>query len=173
MTPWTIACQAPLSIGFPRQEYWSGLPCPPPVDLLTQGLNPCLLLGRQILYHWAIWETHPSLIHAKDTRIIDNTMEHTRQIHKTTIQHTQHTEQENCNTKLPSCHRRPDSSVIPKVATCRWTQCVLFWACIYSIQEPQIHPQLCVPPGEGSEEGCNNGSKRVWTVLDILLTGRW
>ena len=29
-TPWTIACQAPLSMGFSRPEYWSGLPCPPP-----------------------------------------------------------------------------------------------------------------------------------------------
>ena len=33
VTPWTIACQAPLSMGFPRQEYWSGLPCSPPGDL--------------------------------------------------------------------------------------------------------------------------------------------
>ena len=32
-TPWTVAHQAPLSIGFSRQEYWSGLPCPPPVNL--------------------------------------------------------------------------------------------------------------------------------------------
>ena len=31
--PWTITCQAPLSMGFSRQEYWSGLPCPPPGDL--------------------------------------------------------------------------------------------------------------------------------------------
>ena len=29
-TPWTVAPQAPLSMGFSRQEYWSGLPCPPP-----------------------------------------------------------------------------------------------------------------------------------------------
>ena len=28
VTPWTVACQAPLSMGFSRQEYWSGLPCP-------------------------------------------------------------------------------------------------------------------------------------------------
>ena len=31
-TPWTVAHQAPLSLGFPRQEYWSWLPCPPPGD---------------------------------------------------------------------------------------------------------------------------------------------
>ena len=32
-TPWAIACQAPLSMGFSRQEYCSGLPCPPPGNL--------------------------------------------------------------------------------------------------------------------------------------------
>ena len=32
-TPWTVACQAPLSMGFSGQEYWSGLPCSPPGDL--------------------------------------------------------------------------------------------------------------------------------------------
>ena len=40
MTPWTIACQAPLSMGFSRQEYWSGLPCPPPGDLPNPGIEP-------------------------------------------------------------------------------------------------------------------------------------
>ena len=33
MTPWSAACQAPLSMEFSRQEYWNGLPCPPPGDL--------------------------------------------------------------------------------------------------------------------------------------------
>ena len=37
VTPWTIACQTPLSIGFSRQEYWSGLPCPPPGALPNPG----------------------------------------------------------------------------------------------------------------------------------------
>ena len=35
--------KSPLSMGFSRQEYWSGLPCPPPGIFLTQGSNPCLL----------------------------------------------------------------------------------------------------------------------------------
>ena len=39
-TPWTVARQAPLSTGFPRQEYWSGLPCPPPGDLPDPGIEP-------------------------------------------------------------------------------------------------------------------------------------
>ena len=40
MTPWTVAHQAPLYMGFSRQEYWSGLPCPPPEDLLNSGIKP-------------------------------------------------------------------------------------------------------------------------------------
>ena len=39
-TLWTIACQAPLCMGFSRQEYWSGLPCPPLGDLLGPGIEP-------------------------------------------------------------------------------------------------------------------------------------
>ena len=38
-TIWTVAYQAPLSMGFSRQEYWSGLPCPPP-DLPEPGIKP-------------------------------------------------------------------------------------------------------------------------------------
>ena len=39
-TLWTVACQVPLSIGFSRQEYWSGLPCPSPGYLLNPGIKP-------------------------------------------------------------------------------------------------------------------------------------
>ena len=39
-TLWTVACQAPLSMGFSRQEYWSGLPSPPPGDLPNPGIEP-------------------------------------------------------------------------------------------------------------------------------------
>ena len=39
-TPWTVACQTPLSTGLPRQEYWSGLLCPPPEDLPHLGMEP-------------------------------------------------------------------------------------------------------------------------------------
>ena len=38
--PWIVACQAPLSMAFPRQEYWSGLPFPPPGDLPNPGSKP-------------------------------------------------------------------------------------------------------------------------------------
>ena len=39
-TPWTAAYQVPLSMGFPRQEYWSGLPSPPPEDLPDPAIKP-------------------------------------------------------------------------------------------------------------------------------------
>ena len=39
VTPWIIACQAPLSMGFPWQEYWSGLPVPSPGDLPDSGVK--------------------------------------------------------------------------------------------------------------------------------------
>ena len=48
VTPWTTDRQAPLSMGFYQQEYWSGLPSLSPWDHLIQGSNPCLLY----LVHW-------------------------------------------------------------------------------------------------------------------------
>ena len=39
-TPWTVACQAPPSMDFSRQEYWNGLPCSPPRDLPNTGTKP-------------------------------------------------------------------------------------------------------------------------------------
>ena len=50
-TPWTVSCQAPLFMGFFRQEYWNGLPYTSSGDLLTQGSNPGVLHCRWILYH--------------------------------------------------------------------------------------------------------------------------
>ena len=44
-TLWTVACQAPLSMWFSRQEYWSGLPCPPPGDLPDPGIEPASLMS--------------------------------------------------------------------------------------------------------------------------------
>ena len=40
VTPWPVACQAPLSMGFPRHEYWNGLQFLPPGDLPNQGTEP-------------------------------------------------------------------------------------------------------------------------------------
>ena len=45
VTLWTVAQQAPLSMGFSRQEYWSGLPCPPPRGLPDPGIEPGSLMS--------------------------------------------------------------------------------------------------------------------------------
>ena len=56
-TPWTIALQTPLSMGFSRQEYWSGLPCPAPGDLPNTGIKPTFpMIPALIPYHRATWE---------------------------------------------------------------------------------------------------------------------
>ena len=47
-TLWTLACQALLSMGFSRQEYWSGLPCPPLGDLLHPGIEPRSLMAPEL-----------------------------------------------------------------------------------------------------------------------------
>ena len=48
VTSWTVACQAPLSMRFPRQEDWSGLPFPFPGDLPDSGIEP----GSLVSLHW-------------------------------------------------------------------------------------------------------------------------
>ena len=45
VTPWTVISQAPLSMGFSRQQYWSGMPCPPPGDLSNLGIKPASLMS--------------------------------------------------------------------------------------------------------------------------------
>ena len=53
-TPWTVVREAPLSMGFPRQESWSGLPFPSPGDLPHPGIEPRSIVsctGRPVLYH--------------------------------------------------------------------------------------------------------------------------
>ena len=64
-TLWTLAYQAPLSMGFSRQEYWSGLQCPPPRDLPDPWMEPMShisCIGRQVLYHYFHMESPSSPI---------------------------------------------------------------------------------------------------------------
>ena len=48
MTPWALACQAPLSMGFPRQEQWSGFPFPSPRTLPYSGIKPASLASPEM-----------------------------------------------------------------------------------------------------------------------------
>ena len=56
----SIAHQAPLSMGFSRQDYWSGLPCPPPGDLPNPGMEPASLMSPALAGEFfttsATWE---------------------------------------------------------------------------------------------------------------------
>ena len=49
VTLWTVACQAPLSMGFSRQEYWNGLPFPPPGDLPDTGVKPVSVMSLALI----------------------------------------------------------------------------------------------------------------------------
>ena len=81
-TPWTIALQAPLSMGFSRQEYWSGLPFPSPRDLLNPGIKPrspalqadSLQLSYKGSHHgdsWAVSISSLLIVKVKDTSIFE------------------------------------------------------------------------------------------------------
>ena len=67
LTAWTVAHQAPRSLGFSRQEYWSGLPCPPPGNLPDPGIKPaslmCPALADRFFITISIWELLVTLIH--------------------------------------------------------------------------------------------------------------
>ena len=55
VTPRTVAHQTPLSMEFPRQEYWNGFPCPPPGDLPDPGtelVSSALQADSLLLSHW-------------------------------------------------------------------------------------------------------------------------
>ena len=56
--PWTVACEAPLSMGFSRQEYKSGLPFPSPGDLPDPKIKLVSYISRQAFHPSATWEAH-------------------------------------------------------------------------------------------------------------------
>ena len=68
---WTATCQAPLSMAFSRQEYWSGLPCPPSVDLPDPCIEPvspmALALAVRYFTTTATWEAHIHVYSCQNT----------------------------------------------------------------------------------------------------------
>ena len=65
-TPWTVACQAPLSMGYSRQEYWSGFPFPPPGDLSDAGIKPVSPVAPALADRFFITELSMQLNHAPE-----------------------------------------------------------------------------------------------------------
>ena len=69
---WTAAHQAPLSMGFSRQEDWSKLPCPPPWDLLNPGIEPLsLTLAGMFFTTSSTWEAPPGACFYSFQRTLD------------------------------------------------------------------------------------------------------
>ena len=66
VTPCSVACQAPVSMGFPRQEYWSGLPFLPPGDRPNPGIEPTCLISPALAGGFSIahatWEASISYL---------------------------------------------------------------------------------------------------------------
>ena len=89
-TLWAVAHQAPPSMGFSRQEYWSGLPCPPPGDLPNPGIEPMSLMSPALASGFfttsATWEAHShiycSIIYNRQE--VDTTWVHQWTYHGTT-----------------------------------------------------------------------------------------
>ena len=75
-TLWTVACLA-LSMGFSRQEYWTGLPCPPLEIFPTQGSNPSLI-SFALASRFFTWEA-PTYIH-KSTQMLIYEYDHSKQV---------------------------------------------------------------------------------------------
>ena len=73
-TLWTVARQAPLSMRFFRQEYWSGLPFPPPGDLPNPGIKRTSLASpayRWILYYWATGEAPQGTLNGYNVPVLE------------------------------------------------------------------------------------------------------
>ena len=67
VTLWAVALQAPLSVGFSRQEYQSGLPYPSPGDLLDPGIEPALLH-----LHWQAGSSGPTWDLCRNPDLVSN-----------------------------------------------------------------------------------------------------
>ena len=74
-TPWTAASQAPPSMGFSRQEYWSGLPLPSPGDLPDPGIEPGFPALASGFFTTEPPEA-PTSFHLKDVLLIRGSLEH-------------------------------------------------------------------------------------------------
>ena len=71
VTPWTAVCQAPLSLGFSRQEYWIGLPFPSPGDLPNLGIEPTFPTSPALAGERATKDTHTHTHTHKNTEDIE------------------------------------------------------------------------------------------------------
>ena len=75
-TPWTVACQASLSMVFSRQEYWSRFPCPPPEDFPNPGTEPASLTSPALAGGFftasTTWEAQGEIYSHQNNKIVFN-----------------------------------------------------------------------------------------------------
>ena len=90
MTLLTVACQAPLSMGFSRQEYWSGLLCPPPGHLHYPGFKPASLASPALAGRFFTTSTTCKAWMCSHTDIFAYSLKHVLPLMHTQITHTSH-----------------------------------------------------------------------------------
>ena len=92
VTPWTAARQAPLSMRFPSQEYWSGFPCPPSGDLPNPGIGPrSPTLQADSWSHLGIYELSTTTVRASTPPGTTHTQAHTHTHMRTHVHTCTHT----------------------------------------------------------------------------------
>ena len=118
MNPWTVACQAPLSTRFPRQEYWNGLLCSPPGDLPDPGIEPASLLSSalasRIFITSSTWEAH-QLSSVQFSRLVvsDSLRPHESQHARPPCPSPTPGVHSDSRPSSPWCHLAISSSVVP------------------------------------------------------------
>ena len=146
-TPWTVACQAPLSTGFSRQEYWNGLPCPPPGDFPYPGIEPMspVLKADSLLLSYREAPISPSVHFSSVAQSCPNSL----QPHE-----SQHARPP-CSSPSPGVH--PDL-------------CALSWWCHPAISSSVVSSSSCpIPSQHQSLFQWVNSSHKVAKVLEFQL----
>ena len=92
VTLWTTACQAPLSMGFSRQEYWSGLPFLPPGDLPNPGIESAFLVSPMLAGEFfttsAAWKAQTQLLYLKGKNLTIEFIIQRTQLDETKARHS-------------------------------------------------------------------------------------
>ena len=130
MTPWIVAHQAPLSMGFFRQEYWSGLPWPPPGDLPDPGIEPISFMSPALAGGFCIttttWEAPLFFIESFD-------------LHRRMMFHKK------MEPEMSKCRPGDAGKVTPLVWLCGLYVLFPHWTCMHKVSKnSQSEPLSCV-----------------------------
>ena len=154
-TLWTIAHQAPLSMGFSRQEYWTEFPCPPPGDFPNPGIKPASLTSPALAGRFFTTSTTKSMYRFNFVRCcqiclqIDYIRWHSHQQHRRQLGlWTQKVwikswvPLDSCGTHLQCPHQKPSNAMSPRRT---WEVCSTGWSSSASLPHLQHLPYRTVP----------------------------